>query len=254
VIAQRQPVGLGRALFAAAVVVILEQTALGPVGDVIDFHKQIGLWPAVIIGAATFLGMLLIARTSFEVAFARRRRQWGAFGIASPRRVVVGVIAFLGLALVALYLGAVLSELTGLTHGTTNITTTSTSTGYAIVVAVLASGVAPWAEELAFRGFAFSALARRMHPLLAAFLASGAWAAFHAVSAVLLPFTLLGMALCWMRWFTRSVLPGIAIHSTYNGLITATSGPHLAWLWSLLVVAATIGTVVATSRWAGRLR
>jgi hypothetical protein len=61
------------------------------------------------------------------------------------------------------------------------------------------------------------------------------------------------MALCWLRWFTRSVLPGVAIHSTYNGLITATAGPHLVWLWSLVVVAATITTAVATSRWAGRL-
>lgn len=251
-IAQRQPVGLGRALFAALLVFLLSQLVLIPFGEVQQFHPQVSLAVAVVVALFTFCGNGLVVRTCFEVAFANRRRQWPVFGLACPAfgRTAVALIAFPFIGIVALIAGSIITNVLGLEHGTTNISTVDTSDGFALLVAVVAVGVAPWAEEVAFRGFLFGGLMRRMNPVLAALLAGGSWAAIHDVAAVLFPFTFLGMALCWLRWYTGSILPGVGIHAAYNAAITATAGPHLAPLWAGITLCLSLGAVVATAYWA----
>jgi membrane protease YdiL (CAAX protease family) len=252
VIAQRQPVGLGRALFAALLVFLLSQLTLAPFGEVDDFHPQVSLTVAIVIGLFTFFGNGLAMRTCFEVAFANRRRQWPIFGIACPpgERALIGTVTFPFIGAVALIVGGIITTVLGLNHGTTNIPTVHKSDGFGLLVAVVAIGVAPWAEEIAFRGFLFGGLQRRMHPVLAAFLAGGAWASIHLVWAVLIPFTLLGMALCWLRWYTGSILPGVGLHATYNALISAFGGAALDPYWSVVALVPTLVAVVVTALWA----
>jgi ABC-2 type transport system permease protein/sodium transport system permease protein len=87
------------------------------------------------------------------------------------------------------------------------------------VVAVL--GMVGIAEELFFRGFLFSAL-RASTGRTATILGTGVlFGLFHFVSQFdrLLPSTLLGLLLGWVCWQTRSVLPGMVLHGTYNGLV-----------------------------------
>jgi membrane protease YdiL (CAAX protease family) len=252
VIAQRQPVGLGRALFAALLVFLLSQLTLAPFGEVEEFHPQVSLAVGAIVAAFTFFGNGLAVRTCFEVAFANRRREWPVFGLTCPAlgRTAVALVAFPFIGFVALIAGAIITNALGLDHGTTNISTVDTSDGYALLVAVVAVGVAPWAEEVAFRGFLFGGLARRVHPVLAAFLAGATWAGIHGVWSVLFPFTFLGMALCWLRWYTGSILPGVGLHATYNALITATAGPHLAPLWAGIALTMALAAAVVTGAWA----
>ena len=253
-IAQRQPVGLGRAIFAALLVFVLSQLVLIPFGEVDEFHPQVSLAVAVVVGVFTFFGNGLAVRTCFEIAFANRRRQWPAFGVACPtlERTAVGLVVFPFIGIVALIVGGLITNALGLDHGTTNIPTVDKSAGFGLLVAVVAVGVAPWAEEVAFRGFLFGGLMRKVHPVLAAFLAGAAWAGIHGVWAVLFPFTFLGMALCWLRWYTGSILPGVALHATYNAAITAYAGPHLAPFWAVLVLVPTVAAVVVTAMWARR--
>ena len=75
-------------------------------------------------------------------------------------------------------------------------------------------------EELFFRGFLFSALrshvSKRWTIVGSAFL----FGLFHFVSQIdrLIPSTVMGLLLGWVCWQTRSVLPGMLLHGSYNAL------------------------------------
>jgi ABC-2 type transport system permease protein/sodium transport system permease protein len=90
---------------------------------------------------------------------------------------------------------------------------------FAIVPAVV--------EELFFRGWLFSALEKRMHPWNAILLSALLFGMFHIITGGillaerLLPTTLLGVVLGWVRWRSGSVWPGIVLHMLHNGLLVS---------------------------------
>jgi membrane protease YdiL (CAAX protease family) len=90
----------------------------------------------------------------------------------------------------------------------------------AYIMGVLAVIVAPFMEELFFRGFLYPAL-RRFGTILAILLTSLTFAGVHgaqygwAWSAVLLMFVV-GIVLTVARAWTGSVAPGFIIHAAYN--------------------------------------
>jgi membrane protease YdiL (CAAX protease family) len=73
--------------------------------------------------------------------------------------------------------------------------------------------VAPFAEELVFRGLGFATLGRYALPLTAALFALA-----HGLPVLLIPVAVAGLALGWMRQRTGSVLPGMGVHMTLNAL------------------------------------
>jgi membrane protease YdiL (CAAX protease family) len=73
--------------------------------------------------------------------------------------------------------------------------------------------VAPFAEELVFRGLGFATLGRYALPLTAALFALA-----HGLPVLLIPVAIAGLALGWMRQRTGSVLPGMGVHMTLNAL------------------------------------
>jgi hypothetical protein len=99
-----------------------------------------------------------------------------------------------------------------------------------VVVLVLGSVTAPFAEELFFRGVLFGLL-RRRQPLLVAYLVSGAlFAAAHLVPArmnaaqmagLAIGIFFLGSLLAWTYQRTGSLYPGMLAHALNNatGLI-----------------------------------
>jgi ABC-2 type transport system permease protein/sodium transport system permease protein len=76
-------------------------------------------------------------------------------------------------------------------------------------------------EELCFRGFIFGALRTRLSARLTIVVSALLFGVFHEIlySGRLLPSTFLGLVLGWVRWRTRSVLPGILLHALNNGLL-----------------------------------
>jgi membrane protease YdiL (CAAX protease family) len=82
--------------------------------------------------------------------------------------------------------------------------------GVAVVGLVL---VAPFAEELVFRGLGFATLGRYALPLTAALFALA-----HGLPVLLIPVAIAGLALGWMRQRTGSVLPGMGVHMSLNAL------------------------------------
>jgi membrane protease YdiL (CAAX protease family) len=82
--------------------------------------------------------------------------------------------------------------------------------GVAVVGLVI---VAPFAEELVFRGLGFATLGRFALPLTAALFALA-----HGLPVLLIPVAIAGLALGWMRQRTGSVLPGMGVHMSLNAL------------------------------------
>jgi len=91
------------------------------------------------------------------------------------------------------------------------------------VLALLVVGVgAPLSEELLFRGFLLSALARsRVGFVGGALVTSGLWTALHAgysLAGIVEVFTI-GLFLSWLLWRTGSLRVPIFCHGLYNALI-----------------------------------
>jgi len=80
---------------------------------------------------------------------------------------------------------------------------------------VVIAAVAPFVEELLFRGLGFALLERlgRWPTILAVGLAFGL---YHGLVQALPELALFGCALAWLRMKTRSVIPGMLLHSAFN--------------------------------------
>jgi sodium transport system permease protein len=92
---------------------------------------------------------------------------------------------------------------------------TSSATTVAATFALIGVG-----EELFFRGFLFSALRTHVSQRWTIIGSALLFGFFHFVSQAdqLIPSTLMGMLLGWVCWQTRSVLPGMLLHASYNAL------------------------------------
>jgi hypothetical protein len=91
------------------------------------------------------------------------------------------------------------------------------------VLALLVVGVgAPLSEELLFRGFLLSALARsRLGFTGGAIVSTVWWTALHAgySPAGIVEVFVIGLFFCWLLWRTGSLRVPIFCHALYNSLI-----------------------------------
>ncbi len=97
-------------------------------------------------------------------------------------------------------------------------------------------------EELFFRGFLLSSFLARMSARRAILLSAVLFGVFHVVAKDslamerMLPSSLMGVLLGWLCWRTQSVLPGMLVHATHNGLLTLLIlyQPQIeAWGWGV---------------------
>jgi membrane protease YdiL (CAAX protease family) len=87
-----------------------------------------------------------------------------------------------------------------------------------IAMGLIASLLAPFAEEVAFRGYALSALRTHLRPGAAILASSVLFAAMH-LDPVRFPAVLfLGAFLGWLAWRSGSLWPAVAAHAVNNGL------------------------------------
>ncbi|MEO8541339.1 MAG: CPBP family intramembrane glutamic endopeptidase [bacterium] len=88
--------------------------------------------------------------------------------------------------------------------------------GIALVLYGLTTVIAaPFGEEVFFRGFAFGGLASwGFWP--AAIVSSALFALSHLDPSTLIPFSLVGITLCWLYWRSGSLWDAIAFHTMFN--------------------------------------
>jgi membrane protease YdiL (CAAX protease family) len=164
---------------------------------------------------AVWLGIvLLIVVDRFDLLALQRPRRWGkALGLAA------GVV-------VAIYLWEVvvslipLPETPGQEQGITNVHWEPAHAGAFAANFVLFALIAPFVEELTFRGEGQSLLRflGRTPSILLVGLAFGLAHGLVEALLVLVPF---GVALAWLRDRTNSVFPGMLVHAVFNATALA---------------------------------
>lgn len=77
--------------------------------------------------------------------------------------------------------------------------------------------VAPFVEELLYRGLGMSLLFPFLGPLFSILITGLAFGLAHGLVLGLPVLTIFGIALGWLRWKTDSVYPGMVVHGLFNG-------------------------------------
>jgi uncharacterized protein len=164
---------------------------------------------------AVWLGIvLLIVIDRFDLLALRAPRSWGrGFGLAAG--VVVAIFVLEGL--VSLL---PLPESPGKEQGLTPTGWEPSHAGAFAANLVLFTVIAPFVEELTFRGAGQSLLRflGRVPSILLVGLAFGLAHGLVEALVVLVPF---GTALAWLRDRTDSVIPGMFVHGLFNGAALA---------------------------------
>ncbi|QBD83062.1 CPBP family intramembrane metalloprotease [Ktedonosporobacter rubrisoli] len=89
-------------------------------------------------------------------------------------------------------------------------------TTYATLIASVVA--APFCEEMFFRSFVFMGFRRGMPLVGAIILSSLVFAVAHADPGSFVVLFFIGLALAFLRWYTRSLWPGIILHLLNNGV------------------------------------
>jgi membrane protease YdiL (CAAX protease family) len=99
-------------------------------------------------------------------------------------------------------------------------------------VAAAATLVAPLCEEVAFRGYLFSAVGLRLGPRFTIAATALLFAAIHIDPVRFLPVLGLGVLYGWIAWRTGSIWPSVLAHALNNGIVStvaiASPGVRLA--------------------------
>ena len=175
----------------------------------------------VVTIAAAAVIMALLIRQFWPAQWSRA--DLPGFGLAKPANVAVYPTALILGFIVLLLGGAITHLLAGQhpVHQDVAVMAGKVSLDMRILLAVLVVCVAPFVEELVFRGVLLSGLASRMHigwAMLASAIVFGgvhlpdfkfAW---YPVPALIL----LGLVLAWLRVRTRSLWPSITLHAANN--------------------------------------
>jgi len=164
---------------------------------------------------AVWLGIvLLIAVDRFGLLALRQPRRWGrALGLAAGVVIAIwlweAVISFVPL-----------PESPAKEQGITNVHWEPAHAGAFAANLVLFAAIAPFVEELTFRGEGQSLLRflGRVPSILLIGLAFGLAHGLVEALIVLVPF---GIALAWLRDRTDSVVPGMLVHGLFNGAALA---------------------------------
>jgi len=84
------------------------------------------------------------------------------------------------------------------------------------ILLIVTAVVAPFCEELYFRGFLYSAFKKNLGVNMALFLSSLLFALAHLEIYSFIPIMVIGWVLAYIYEKTRSLLPVIFLHATYN--------------------------------------
>jgi len=177
-------------------------------------HQEIYSYATFVGGTilyAIWLGIiLLIVNGRFDLLALRAPRSWGtAVGLAAA--VVVAIFVW-EIAVSSLPL----PESPGQEQGITNVPWEPAHAGAFVANLVLFAAIAPFVEELTFRG-AGQSLLRFLGRWPSIVLVGVAFGLAHGLVEALLVLVPFGIALAWLRDRVDSVIPGMFVHALFNG-------------------------------------
>jgi uncharacterized protein len=181
----------------------------GKISVLYDYSTAVG---SVVIYAILLGLVILIVRPRLDLLALRPPRSWWhAAGLA----VLVLVVVFAANAALDPFLHAGREQ---------DIVPKHWIPKYAGAFAVnwiVVGVVAPFVEELTFRGAGFSLLARRLSTIWTIVAVGLLFGLAHGLVQALPELALLGAALAWLRWKTDSVYPGMVVHGLFNSIALA---------------------------------
>lgn len=163
--------------------------------------------------------LLIIFSRRLPAASLRERLRWLGFRATPllPAIVVVVVGLVIGLGGSLLYTQAIAYfHLPLQTNSDTLLQEGKSAPLTTVGILAGAALVAPFCEEVFFRGLVFVGLLKRMPLWSAVALSAIIFGVAHADLGSLLPLVIIGCALAWARWRTDSLWPGIVIHVANN--------------------------------------
>ena len=168
-------------------------------------------------------GFLYMVAPAFVMVFLLFRAPGHAFRVLTPRGMTNWAVVLFGLGTLSLI--AWILDLATAPFSSTDplsflwwVQPSELDLFFDLVASVI---VGPAAEELVFRGFLFLCLRRRLGTITALLLSSTLFAVAHT------QYDLVGVIQVWtfglgcgvVAWRTRSIVPGLVIHSLYNLLL-----------------------------------
>ena len=176
-------------------------------------------------GVPLLVGMLLVQLalplTVWIFAVSRRRVSWRALGLwRKPALGDAGWGIVVLIAEMAVQVGYYfVLEAAGVdTEDLSPTPFLEGGTEYLIGVSILAVAVAPFAEELFFRGFVFGGLAGRWGPVWAAVVSSLLFMAAHLEPISFPPLFVLGLLLAWLYHRNGTLWAPILVHLSNNAI------------------------------------
>ncbi len=186
-----------------------------------------------VIILATILGFLLasilvlyLAIRWFPQKIHDRSITGAAWKIGPPKFLLLGLAGGLFIAISYLFLAPLMSTPPS-EDAIGPFAKMATTPGLQQIIALfLALVLAPPVEELLFRGVMFGGFCRSFGPTWAATLTTFLFVASHILEAIhfwpaLLFIGLMALAALWLRLFTRTIGPSIALHFSYNLVIVS---------------------------------
>jgi membrane protease YdiL (CAAX protease family) len=168
-----------------------------------------------IVVYAVWLGIvLLIVHGRSDLLALRPPSRWGRalrLGLAAVAAIFVWetVVSYIPL-----------PQSPGNEQGITNVRWEPAHAGAFAANFVLFAAIAPFVEELTFRG-AGQSLLRFLGRVPSIVLVGIAFGLAHGLVEALLILIPFGVALAWLRDRTNSVLPGMVVHAVFNGVALA---------------------------------
>ncbi len=195
-------------------------------------------WPDWAVGFTYFTLITVSYAVQLAVVYVLARRRGLRFAPAvglNPFPLAAGVTAAVAVSFGARVLAAVAASVLvalgiRLPQPTTDPTAIFGSGPLSVVlVLVLLMVVAPFAEEVIFRGVIMASLQRRFGPRWAIAGSGLLFAMVHVQPATVFAIVFVGLALGWVAMRYRSIWPSIIAHSLFNGV----SAGAIFWLRSI---------------------
>lgn len=170
---------------------------------------------------STFVGAVIQYGIMFVLILAIARgfdRQLLAFELpeARGRAIKLALVAFVGIVAATAALSPFLDA--GGEQGLVPDSWESSRAAPFLANAAVVTLVAPFIEELLYRGLGFGLLTPFVGPVAAILITGVAFGLAHGLVLGLPVLTVFGVTLAWLRWQTGSVVPGMVVHALFNGL------------------------------------
>lgn len=178
------------------------------------------------LALAVLAGTAVAALLAVRVHLLRRRGlRWADVGLTrpahSPWHLVWQIPAVLAAGVIAsvLVLAPLGAESTGQEDDAVITDLLSGGPAFAVLGLLTVSVLVPVAEEVVFRGVVLPAVRARLHAVAGVTLAGALFAVVHVVPPALPYLLVVGISLCAMAEWYRSVVPGIVLHGVNNAIV-----------------------------------